>query len=99
MIKKIVAIGGGENGRQLEDNSYTTYDTKSIDQEIIKYVKDKHKLLIGERTAEEVKINVGTVFPDSRKEKMTISSVGDIAKSEINSSMLLNSPIFRGSDL
>ena len=43
-----------------------------FDQEIIKYVKDKHKLLIGERTAEEVKINVGTVFPDSRKEKMTI---------------------------
>ena len=46
MIKKIVAIGGGENGRQLEDNSYTTYDTKSIDQEIIKLTgKDKPNFL------------------------------------------------------
>lgn len=36
MKRIIVAIGGGENGRQLEDGTYTTYDTKSIDEEIIK---------------------------------------------------------------
>ena len=30
-----------------------------FDQEIIKYVKNKYKLLIGERTAEEIKIEIG----------------------------------------
>lgn len=43
-----------------------------FDQEIIKYVKNKYKLLIGERTAEEIKIEIGTVYPDSRKDKKTI---------------------------
>lgn len=43
-----------------------------FDQEIIKYVKNKYKLLIGERTAEEVKIEIGTVFPNEKKEKKLI---------------------------
>lgn len=30
-----------------------------MDQDIIKYVKDKYKLLIGESTAEDIKINIG----------------------------------------
>ncbi len=44
----------------------------AFDNEIMKYVKDKYKLLIGERTAEDIKINIGTVFPGSREEKMEI---------------------------
>ena len=43
-----------------------------FDQEIIKYVKNKYKLLIGERTAEEIKIEIGTVFPGLKKEKKVI---------------------------
>lgn len=43
-----------------------------FDQEIIKYVKNKYKLLIGERTAEEIKIEIGTVFPNLKKEKKVI---------------------------
>ncbi|MBP3635505.1 MAG: rod shape-determining protein [Bacilli bacterium] len=43
-----------------------------FDREIIKYVKNKYKLLIGERTAEEVKIEIGTVYPDDKKTKKTI---------------------------
>lgn len=43
-----------------------------FDQEIIRYVKEKHKLLIGERTAENIKINIGTVYPQDKKEKMNI---------------------------
>ena len=39
-----------------------------MDQEIIKYIKSKYKLLIGEKTAEEIKINFANVFkPDKRK--------------------------------
>ena len=33
-----------------------------FDEHIIKYVRKKHNLLIGERTAEDLKINVGTAF-------------------------------------
>ncbi len=43
-----------------------------FDADIMKYVKDKYKLLIGDRTAEEIKITVGTVFSDNKKEKMQV---------------------------
>ncbi|MEW9677962.1 rod shape-determining protein [Lentibacillus sp. L22] len=43
-----------------------------FDGEILQYIKKKYKLLIGERTAEEIKINVATIFKDSRKEEMDI---------------------------
>ena len=43
-----------------------------FNQDIIKYIKGKYKLLIGERTAEDIKITIGTVLSDSKKEKMQI---------------------------
>lgn len=43
-----------------------------FDQAIIDYIKKKYKLLIGVRTAEDVKINIATVFPGARREKMDI---------------------------
>ena len=43
-----------------------------FDADIMKYIKDKYKLLIGDRTAEEIKITVGTVYPGSRDEKMEV---------------------------
>ncbi|WP_138419893.1 rod shape-determining protein [Aquibacillus sediminis] len=43
-----------------------------FDVEILNYVKRTYKLLIGERTAEDIKINVATVFPDSRSEEIEI---------------------------
>jgi len=33
-----------------------------IDESIIRYMRRKHNVLIGERTAEEIKISIGTVF-------------------------------------
>lgn len=42
MLKKIIAIGGGENGRVLEDGTKTAYETESIDREIIRLVGKKH---------------------------------------------------------
>ena len=44
----------------------------AFDNDIIKYIKDKYKLLVGERTAEEIKITIGTVFSGSRNEKMEV---------------------------
>ncbi len=43
-----------------------------FDQEILNYIKKEYKLLIGERTAEDIKIGVATVFPGSRQEEITI---------------------------
>ncbi len=43
-----------------------------FDQEILQYIKRKYKLLIGDRTAEDIKINVATVFPGGRNESMDI---------------------------
>lgn len=43
-----------------------------FDSDIIKYIKDKYKLLIGDRTAEEIKISIGTVYPENKKEKMEV---------------------------
>ncbi len=44
----------------------------AFDNDIMKYIKDKYKLLIGDRTAEEIKKTIGTVFPGSKKEKMEV---------------------------
>ena len=44
----------------------------AFDNDIIKYIKDKYKLLVGERTAEDIKITIGTVFPGSKVEKMEV---------------------------
>lgn len=44
----------------------------SFDQAIINFIKKKYNLLIGERTAENVKIAVGSAFPSDLKETMEI---------------------------
>ncbi len=43
-----------------------------LDQEIIRYIRDKYKLLIGEKTAEEIKINFSNVHNPSESEKLEI---------------------------
>lgn len=37
-----------------------------LDDAIIKYVKNKYKIMIGEKTAEELKVSIGSVFKGSR---------------------------------
>ncbi|MEG0392238.1 MAG: rod shape-determining protein MreB [Anaerovoracaceae bacterium] len=44
-----------------------------FDEAIIKYMRKKHKLYIGERTAEDLKSNIGTAFPREEEVKMTCS--------------------------
>lgn len=44
----------------------------AFDEAIISYVKKKYNLLIGERTAEEVKINIGSAFPVEETTTMEI---------------------------
>lgn len=43
-----------------------------FDSSIIQYVKKKYYLLIGERTAEDIKINIGSAYPFENEEPMNI---------------------------
>lgn len=43
-----------------------------MDRAIVQYVKRKYNLLIGERTAENVKIRIGTVLLDEQVERMEV---------------------------
>lgn len=44
----------------------------TFDNDIMKYIKDKYKLLIGDRTAEDIKLTIGSVYPDAKKQKMEV---------------------------
>lgn len=44
-----------------------------MDEAIIYYLKKEHNLLIGERTAESVKMEIGSAFPLENEEKMEIN--------------------------
>ena len=74
----VIDIGGGTTdiailslGGIVESASIRVAGN-AFDNDIIKYIKDKYKLLVGERTAEEIKITIGSVFPGSRNEKMEV---------------------------
>lgn len=43
-----------------------------FDNDILQYIKRHYKLLIGERTSEDIKINIGTVYKGGRNEEMDI---------------------------
>jgi rod shape-determining protein MreB len=74
----VIDIGGGTTDVAVLSmgDIVTSESIKSagdvFDNDIIQSIKKKHKLLIGERTAETVKIQIATVFPGSRKEQMDI---------------------------
>lgn len=61
----VLSLGGIVNSTSIKVAG-NTFDT-----DIIKYIKDKYKLLIGDVTAEEIKIQIGSVFPGV-KDKMEI---------------------------
>jgi rod shape-determining protein MreB len=43
-----------------------------FDEAIIRYIRKKHKLMIGERTAEDLKINIGSAYKKDTEESMEI---------------------------
>ena len=43
-----------------------------FDEAIVKYIKRKHNVVIGERTAEDLKINIGCVYPKIQDMEMDI---------------------------
>ena len=74
----VVDIGGGTTdiavislGGSVVSSSLKVAGDK-FDDYIIKYIKKKHNMIIGERTAEDLKINVGCVYPKIQDNDMEI---------------------------
>lgn len=74
----VIDIGGGTTDvAVLSMGDIVTAESIKVagdtfNQDILQYIKRKYKLLIGERTAEDIKVNIGTVFKDGRTEAMDI---------------------------
>ena len=43
-----------------------------FDDALVRYVKKQHNVIIGERTAEQIKVDIGTALPSERNESMEI---------------------------
>lgn len=74
----IVDIGGGTTDVAVISLAGVVY-TKSVriagdemDEAIIRYIKRMHNLLIGDRTAEQIKIKIGSAFPLDQPLEMEI---------------------------
>lgn len=74
----VVDIGGGTTdiavislGGSVVSTSLKIAGDK-FDEYIIKYIKKKHNIMIGERTAEDLKINIGCVYPKMQDTEMEI---------------------------
>jgi len=65
----VIDVGGGTTdiavislGGNVVSTSIKVAGDK-FDEAIIRYMRKKHKIMIGERTAEDLKINIGTAYP------------------------------------
>ncbi len=71
----VIDIGGGTTDIAiLSLNGIVTSNSLRIagnafNNDIIKYIKDKYKLLIGQRTAENIKINLANIYNPDKNEK------------------------------
>jgi len=74
----VVDVGGGTTDIAVISLGGTVVSTSikvagdKFDEAIVRYMRKKHNIMIGERTAEELKINIGTVFPRPQEVYMDI---------------------------
>ncbi len=74
----ILDIGGGKASAAvvsfggIVSSACTTFAGNEMDKQIVNYIKKNHGLLIGEKTAEEIKIKIGTAHPDAQEKSITI---------------------------
>jgi rod shape-determining protein MreB len=85
----IVDIGGGTTEVAVISLSGIVYSNSTrvggdkMDEAVINYVKRKYNLLVGERTAELIKIKIGTAYPTEDVQTMEIKGrdlVGGVPK-------------------
>lgn len=74
----IVDIGGGTSDIAVISLGGTVVSQSikvagdDFDEAIVRYMRKKHNLLIGERTAEDIKIKIGTAYPLAQVESMDV---------------------------
>ena len=74
----VVDVGGGTTDIAVISLGGTVVSTSikvagdKFDEAIVRYMRKKHNLMVGERTAEELKISIGTVFPRPQEVSMDI---------------------------
>jgi rod shape-determining protein MreB len=78
----IVDIGGGTTEVAVISLAGIVYSQSvrvagdKMDEAIVQYVKRKYNLLIGERTAEEVKMTIGNAYPDAEAQNPSMEVKG-----------------------
>lgn len=74
----IVDIGGGTSDIAVISLGGTVVSTSikiagdDFDDAIVRYMRKKHNLLIGERTAEDIKIRIGSAYPRPEVEEVDV---------------------------
>lgn len=74
----VVDIGGGTTDVAVISlgNAVVSKSIKvagnNFDDAIIRYIRRKYNIIIGERTAEEIKINIGSAYKKDKEEFMTV---------------------------
>ena len=74
----IVDIGGGTTDIAVISRGGTVVSTSikiagdDFDEAIVRYMRKKHNLLIGERTAEDIKIRVGSCYPRAEVDSIVV---------------------------
>ena len=74
----IVDIGGGTADIAVISLGGTVVNTSikiagdDFDEAIVRYIRKKHNLLIGDQTAEDIKIKIGTTYPLVEEENMEV---------------------------
>ncbi len=74
----IVDIGGGTSDIAVISLGGTAVSTSikiagdDFDDAIVRYMRKRHNLLIGERTAEDIKIRIGSAFPRPEVEEVDV---------------------------
>ena len=74
----IVDIGGGTSDIAVISLGGTVVSTSikiagdDFDDAIVRYMRKRHNLLIGERTAEDIKIRIGSAFPRPEVEEVDV---------------------------
>ena len=74
----VVDIGGGTTDIAVISLGGTVVSTSikiagdDFDEAIVRYMRKKHNLLIGERTAEDIKIKVGSAYPKAEVTTMNV---------------------------
>lgn len=74
----VIDIGGGTTDvavlsmGEIVTSQSLRYAGDRMNQAVISYIKNKHNLLIGSRTAEQIKIEIGSAFEPDQDEQITV---------------------------